>query len=62
MKGHTIITHWQSTPQLWMATFENYDGAPDSKHPQGFGKTKAEAVADLIEMADESSGDPQRSV
>jgi hypothetical protein len=42
-----------------MATFENYDGAPDSKHPQGFGKTKAEAVADLIEMADESSGDPQ---
>jgi hypothetical protein len=40
---------WQSTPQLWMAVFDNYDGAIDSKHPVGFGRTKEEAAADLIE-------------
>jgi hypothetical protein len=56
-----IITDWHSTPQLWVATFDNYDGAPDSKHPQGFGKTKAEAVADLLETADISGGDEEQS-
>jgi hypothetical protein len=49
MKGHKIITSWQSTPQLWMAVFDNYDGAVDSKHPMGFGKTEAQAVEDLLE-------------
>jgi hypothetical protein len=54
---------WQSTPQLWMATFDNYDGAPDSKPPRsliGFGKTKEEAAADLVEKADECRGDEER--
>lgn len=44
-----IEYHWQSTPQLWMAIREGYDGAIDSKYPQGFGRTKEEAAADLIE-------------
>lgn len=45
-----VDLNWQSTPQLWMATFDNYDGAPDSKHPVGLGKTPGEAVADLFEQ------------
>ena len=45
-----ITYYWQSTPQLWMAVFDNYDGAIDSKHPQGFGRTKEEAAADLLEQ------------
>ena len=49
MKGHKITTSWQSTPQLWMAVFDDYDGAVDSRHPQGFGKTEAQAVEDLLE-------------
>lgn len=40
---------WQSTPQLWAAMRKDYDGAIDSKCPIGFGKTKEEAAADLIE-------------
>ena len=41
---------WHSTPGLWGATRPDYDGAPDSHHPQGFGKTKEEAAADLTEQ------------
>lgn len=48
---------WHSTPQLWSAVFDGYDGAPDSKHPMGFGKTKEEAADDLIEKADACRGD-----
>lgn len=40
---------WQSTPALWMATFEDYDGAPDSNCAQGYGATKELAAADLYE-------------
>lgn len=43
---------WQSTPQLWAAMRPDYDGAIDSKYPIGFGKTKADAVAALIEQED----------
>lgn len=35
----------------WTAIFsDEYDGAPDSHHPVGMGKTEEEAIADLIEQ------------
>lgn len=37
----------------WCATFDDYDGAEDSNHPVGFGRTEAEAIADLIELAED---------
>ena len=40
---------FQSTPRLWMATRESYDGAPDNHCPYGLGKTPAEALAHLLE-------------
>jgi hypothetical protein len=40
---------WQSTPALWAAMREGYDGAPDSGYKIGYGKTKEEAAAALIE-------------
>lgn len=43
---------WHSTPQLWSAVRPGYDGAPDAHCPIGFGKTKAEAEQDLIDMED----------
>lgn len=50
--GRPISVNWQSTPQLWQAIFSNeYDGAPDSGfQPIGYGKTKDEAVFDLIDQ------------
>lgn len=43
-----VATEWHSTPQFYVAYFrDEYDGALDSKHPMGFGKTEAEAIADL---------------
>lgn len=35
----------------WVATFDDYDGAPDSANRGhiGYGRTEAEAIADLIE-------------
>ena len=45
----SIEYSWQSTPQLWAAMRPDYDGAIDAKHPIGFGKTKEEAAADLLE-------------
>ena len=56
MKGHKIITSWQSTPQLWMAVFDNYDGAIDSRHPMGFGKSEMDSVADLLQQERDGSG------
>lgn len=41
---------WQSMPGKWMATRENYCGCGECKYPAGFGRTKEEAEADLIEM------------
>ena len=40
---------WQSTPQLWMATFDDYDGAPDSYCPIGIGTTQEDATRNLFE-------------
>lgn len=48
--GRPISFEFHSTPQLWSAIFKDeYDGAPDSRSTMGFGKTKFEAVADLLE-------------
>lgn len=37
----------------WVCTYDDYDGAPDSHHPMGFGRTKEDAIADLLEREDE---------
>ncbi len=36
----------------WTATFDDYDGAEDSKSRSeiGYGRTEAEAIADLLEL------------
>jgi hypothetical protein len=59
----TIEYSWQSGPRLWMAMRENYCGCAECicRYPAGFGKTKEEAAADLIEKADESLGDENHS-
>lgn len=35
----------------WCATFDNYNDAPDSHHPIGYGRTPEDAVANLMEAA-----------
>lgn len=50
MNTDGIDIRFQSTPQLWMATRESYDGAPDSHYPYGLGRTPAEALAHLLEQ------------
>jgi hypothetical protein len=45
-----IEFEWLSTPALWAAYREGYDGAPDSHCKVGYGKTKYLAVVDLIEQ------------
>lgn len=47
-----IETHYDPKPIPsrnfdWTATFDNYDGAPDSHCPVGYGRTEAEAIEDL---------------
>lgn len=34
----------------WRATREDYDGAPDSRGHVGYGRTKYEAIVDLLEQ------------
>lgn len=41
---------WQSTPRLWMALRDSYDGAVDAHDIYGLGKTPAEALAHLLEQ------------
>lgn len=53
--GRKIVTEFETTPRLWSAVFDNYDGAPDSHHPMGFGQTELSAVADLLEQDRERS-------
>lgn len=56
-QGRPISVEWQSTPALYVAIFrEEYDGALDSHHPMGFGRTEEAAVADLIEKGEERHG------
>jgi hypothetical protein len=53
-QGRPISVHWESTPAIYAAIFHNeYDGAPDSNHPIGYGRTEEAAVADLIEKEQE---------
>jgi hypothetical protein len=48
--GRPISVQWESTPAIYSAIFsDEYDGAPDSRNPVGYGKTEEEAVANLIE-------------
>lgn len=56
MNEDPIEYSWHSTPQLWCAHRKNYDGAPDSHCPIGFGKTKEAAAAELLEW-EELQGD-----
>jgi cephalosporin hydroxylase len=49
-RGRPISVDWHSTPGVYIAIFsQEYDGAPDSRNPVGYGKNPDEAVADLIE-------------
>lgn len=54
--GRTVTVAWVNPPVAlhcnYTATFENYDGAPDSptRHDIGWGTTPDEAVADLLEQ------------
>ena len=53
-RGRPISVDFHSTPQIYSAIFTNeYDGAPDSNHPVGLGKTEEAAVAALIEQDEE---------
>lgn len=47
---------WQSTPQLWMAMREGYCCCPECRPPQGFGRTKEEALRELMEREEEALG------
>jgi hypothetical protein len=50
-QGRPIRVEWESTPALYSAVFDQeYDGAPDSHSPRGFGRTEDAAVADLIDQ------------
>lgn len=48
--GRPIETSWQSTPALWAAYFKDeYCGCGECHPLHGYGKTEAEAMADLEE-------------
>lgn len=49
-----IEYEWHSTPGFWAAYRKSYDGAPDSRHAVGFGKTKEQAKARLIEAENDN--------
>lgn len=44
-----VIVHWHETPALWCAyDADDFDGADDAApFPVGWGRTQAEALADL---------------
>lgn len=43
----------------WSAVREGYDGAPDSNHPIGIGRTKEDAVKNLLESEELRDDDDQ---
>lgn len=52
-----IITTYESERAFWgacgwIATYDGYDGAPDSNCPYGQGDTEQEAINDLIEITE----------
>lgn len=55
MKQHTINTTWNDCAYepCYHATFDSYDGAPDSNCTLGRGDTPQEAMLDLIENCKE---------
>ena len=48
---------WQSTPQRWMATRPGLCWCEEcrGKHAKGFGKTREEALVDLLEREDDAA-------
>jgi hypothetical protein len=53
--GREIITDYINPPIpisgfQWMANLEDYDGSEPGAHPIGYGRTEAEAIADLLEQ------------
>jgi hypothetical protein len=55
-----LNTHYWAKPipdrsYDWSATYDDYDGAEDSSNRNmiGYGKTEAEAIADLVRLYDE---------
>lgn len=54
-KYEQIITEYGANRAFWLAcgwiaTYDDYDGAPDSNCPWGQGSTEQEATNDLIEQ------------
>lgn len=61
--GRRVETHYEpltfTSCRLfdWCATTEDYDGAPDAgPQPIGYGRTEADAVAELVESIEEYEG------
>lgn len=53
-QGRTVLTYWQSTPRLYAAIFEDeYCGCGDCAGLMGFGRTRSEAIAELVERDEE---------
>jgi len=48
---YVIHVQWDDVRQEFMATFDSYQGAPDSDCTWGAGDTKGEAAMNLIENA-----------
>lgn len=59
LKPRIITSH--DTPPIpvrnfdWSAHTDDYDGADDSHHPVGYGRTELEAIQDLLEIIEERS-------
>lgn len=54
-KAEALFGKIHLTPsEYWIATFDNYDGAPDSstRNLVGWGATKEQAIEALLESAD----------
>ena len=55
--GIIITDYWPKPIPVrtgdWSAVLDNYDGAPDSHCPIGYGATEAEAMQELIDQIEE---------
>jgi len=56
MTRKIVLDYWQKPIPMrtadWTAIFDDYDGAPDAHSPIGYGETKEEAIADLLDTAE----------
>lgn len=53
-----VVTHYDSTPALYIAVTTEYDGAPDAGRiagATGYGKTTEAAIEDLKERLDDEA-------